>query len=118
MTVNKSSKFQLRHNLDGSDIHSSDVLCKLDEDPLHLLTNNDSLVGASTNGINHSADLKSVELTGSANSVCTHVLKLEPVANLDIAWEHKSFGDTINGITSRSPDACQLFIGKRGGRVR
>lgn len=56
---------------------------------------------------------KSIELSGRALGVGTHVLKVEPVANVESAWEERALADEINAITSGTPDRILDTIADR-----
>lgn len=47
---------------------------------------------------------EAIELSGGALGVGSHVLKVEPIANIEDALEASALADEVNAITSRTPD--------------
>lgn len=56
---------------------------------------------------------KAVELRGGTLAVGAHVVKVQPVANVDGLVEAHAFGDTVDAVAGRTPDGVE---GSRVGR--
>lgn len=54
--------------------------------------------------IKHFAGLKSIESGSSADGVCSHVIKVEPISDLENDRKLERWCNTIQTITSRAPD--------------